>query len=99
MKTLAALRASLGATAPPPDLGPALEALWWQARGDWDAAHRCVQGNEGEAECDWVHAHLHRQEGDLDNAGYWYRRAGRPVSTASLDQEWDEIASALLLRP
>jgi hypothetical protein len=96
MKTLAAFRASLAAPAPPPTVGPALEALWWLARGNWDSAHRCVQGHEGEADSDWVHAHLHRQEGDLDNAGYWYRRAGKPASKASLPEEWDEIATALL---
>ena len=96
MTTLAEFRAATAASEPPAGLGPALEALWWAARGEWDAAHRCVQGHEGEADCDWVHAHLHRQEGDLANARYWYGRAGKPESTASLVAEWDEIATALL---
>ena len=91
--TLAEFRA---AAEPPADLGPALEALWHAARGEWDAAHRCVQGHEGTPDCDWVHAHLHRQEGDLANARYWYGRAGKPESTASLAVEWDEIATAML---
>lgn len=77
----------------PADL--ALEALWWQARGDWDAAHRCVQSREGEPRCDWVHAYLHRVEGDIGNAGYWYARAGQPVATGPFDAEWAAIARAL----
>ena len=89
-------RRATSADAPPRGVGPALEALWRLARGEWEAAHRCVQGHEGEVDCDWVHAHLHRQEGDLDNARYWYGRAGKVVSGASLAQEWDEIALALL---
>ena len=86
------------ASAPPSDAGPALEALWWLMKGDWDRAHHCVQGHEGQADCDWVHAHLHRQEGDLANAGYWYRRAGRPVSQQSLSEEWTALATELLAR-
>ena len=96
MTTLAGFRATTAAAEPPTGVGPALEALWRAARGEWDAAHRCVQGHEGAADCDWVHAHLHRQEGDLDNARYWYRRAGKPFTGASLADEWDEIATALL---
>jgi hypothetical protein len=98
MTTIEAFRSSASAAAPPADLGPALEALWWLKHGDWDRAHKCVQGHEGEADCDWVHAHLHRQEGDLSNAQYWYRRADKPVSGVSLQDEWSEIASAMLAR-
>jgi hypothetical protein len=82
----------------PTDKGPAIEALWWLHKGDWKKAHECVQAHEGEADCDSVHAHLHRQEGDLSNAGYWYRRAGRPVSQQSLDDEWTLLATELLGR-
>ena len=96
MKTVEAFRASLSAAAPPPGLAPALEALWWAGRNDWSRAHNVVQQHEGEAECDWVHAHLHHQEGDMSNAGYWYRRAGKPVSRASVAQEWEEVVRALL---
>ena len=98
MNALADFRASLSGATPPPGVGPALEALWRLARGEWDAAHRCVQGHEGEADCDWVHAHLHRQEGDLDNARYWYTRAGKAFTDASLVQEWEQIAVFLLKR-
>jgi hypothetical protein len=82
----------------PADKGPAIEALWWLYKGDWKRAHECVQAHEGEPDCDSVHAHLHRQEGDLSNAGYWYRRAGRPVSTQSLEEEWALLATELLSR-
>lgn len=98
MTTIEAFRSSVSATAPPADVGPALEALWWLKRGDWDRAHKCVQGHEGEADCDWVHAHLHRQEGDMSNAQYWYRRADKPVPGVSLQDEWSEIATAMLAR-
>jgi hypothetical protein len=95
MTALAAFEASVAADAPPAGTSPALQALWWVRRGDWARAHECVQAHEGERDCDSVHAHLHRQEGDLANAGYWYRRAGRPPAPATLDEEWAEIAKAL----
>jgi hypothetical protein len=93
---MTALDAFRSAKSAPSDLGPALEALWWLGRGEWTKAHECVQAHEGKPDCDSVHAHLHRQEGDLGNAGYWYRRAGRPVSKQSLEEEWASLASELL---
>jgi hypothetical protein len=96
MTTIDIFRTSTSADAPPPDVGPALQGLWWVRHGDWDKAHKCVQGHEGDKACDAVHAHLHRQEGDMSNAGGWYRRAGRPVSTLSLEDEWDALASEFL---
>ena len=98
MASIDAFRDSVTADHPPADLGPALEALWWLRKGDWNQAHQCVQQHEGLADCDWVHAHLHRQEGDLSNAGYWYRRAAHEPSTAALPDEWTEIARTLLSR-
>lgn len=95
---LAAFKASLDKDAPPAGLGPALQALWREAKGDWHQAHRLAQAQDDEAGA-WVHAYLHRVEGDLGNAGYWYRRAGRPRSRAPLGEERDEIAAALLSRP
>ena len=92
---LAAFRASLSAAEPPPTFGPALRALWLDARGDWDGAHDAAQADEG-GMGDWVHAYLHRKEGDAANAAYWYRRAGNPVCRSSLDEEWAAIAEALL---
>lgn len=92
---LAAFRASLAAAAPPADLSLALRALWLDAKGDWNGAHDAAQADEGGAG-DWVHAYLHRKEGDAWNAGYWYRRASKPVSSAPFDEEWRAIATALL---
>jgi len=80
----------------PPQLGPALRALWWDAKGDWNKAHACAQEDEESSAGTWVHAYLHRKEGDLSNAGHWYRRAGRPVATTSLEAEWVAIAETLL---
>jgi hypothetical protein len=87
-------KATLAQASPPP-VGPLLTALWHDARGDWDAAHRVAQDVDDKAGA-WVHAYLHRKEGDLGNAGYWYRRAGQPVATGSLDTEWDRIVMILL---
>ena len=86
---------SLDQDAPPEDLGRALAALWHEAKGDWNQAHRLAQSQK-DAEGAWVHAYLHRVEGNLGNAEHWYRRAGKPPSSASLKREWDEIADALL---
>ena len=93
--TLDMFRQSLAADQPPAD-ELALQALWWAGKGDWDRAHGCAQQREGDPSCDWVHAYLHRVEGDLGNAGYWYRRAGKPVANGPLPAEWDTIAAALL---
>jgi hypothetical protein len=87
-------RDSLDRGVPPQGMGTALRALWYLAKGDWDRAHRLVQAEEDQS-CAWVHAYLHRVEGDEANAGYWYRRAGRPPSRAPLERERDEIVSAL----
>jgi len=80
----------------PPELSHALRALWWDAKGDWNKAHACAQQDEESPAGTWVHAYLHRKEGDLSNAGYWYRRAARPAATVSLEAEWATIAEALL---
>ena len=77
-------------------LSPPLLALWHAARGEWDAAHAIAQQQEGDPSHDWVHAHLHRVEGDLGNAGYWYRRAGKPMAKGDLAAERATIVAALL---
>ena len=86
---------STAAPAPPAALDPALEALWWAKKGDWERAHKRAQQDE-RAEGAWVHAYLHRVEGDPGNAEYWYRRAGKAPATTGLEEEWLEIAEALL---
>lgn len=75
----------------------ALLALWWDGQGDWEQAHEVAQeieDNDGA----WVHAYLHRKQGDASNAGYWYRRAGQPVATGSLEAEWEQMVAAILQR-
>jgi hypothetical protein len=93
--TLDDLEASLAADAPPADLPETVQALWHDARGDWDRAHEIAQ-EIPDADGSWVHAYLHRKEGDLSNASYWYRRAGRDRPIVPLEEEWREIAGALL---
>jgi hypothetical protein len=96
MTTIDAFESSLSQPVPPETLDLALQALWWAGKGDWDRAHACVQKAEGTPRCDHAHAFLHCQEGDLDNALYWYRRAGQPVPTESLAAEWRAITVRLL---
>ena len=93
--TLIEFRATLADPAPPADLPAALSALWYDGKGDWNAAHEAAQADEGRNGA-WVHAYLHRKEGDTFNAGYWYRRAGKPAATGTLDAEWEAIVPALL---
>jgi hypothetical protein len=92
---LPAFKRSLAGKTPPGGLSPPLKALWWAGRDDWNEAHEIVMNGKG-ADCAWVHAYLHRVEGDLDNAGYWYRQAGRKAATGALAAEWASIAAALL---
>src|SRR5216683_2460951 len=95
--TIEAFKATLSdATAP--DVGALLRALWHDARGEWDDAHRIAQDVD-DKDGAWVHAYLHRKEEDLGNAAYWYGRAGRPVVSDSLEAEWKRIAAHLLNAP
>lgn len=80
---------------PPVNLTAALQSLWWDAKGDWDRAHEATQA-DADANVSWVHAYLHRKEGDLSNAGYWYSRAGQPVAGGGLDAERDAILRAIM---
>ena len=91
--TLAEFKATLSSTTPPA-VPPLLVALWHDARGDWEQAHRVAQEIDDRHGA-WVHAYLHRKEGDLGNAAYWYGRADQPAATDALDAEWARIATAL----
>ena len=93
--TLDDFRQSLTAAEPPAEVTPALAGLWWDAKGVWKRAHKSAQRDKG-PEGSWVHAYLHRKEGEQGNAAYWYGRAGKPVCRESLDAEWLGILKELL---
>jgi hypothetical protein len=93
--TPAAFKRSLERETPPDGAVPALAALWWIKKGEWDRAHEIVM-NDDSGDAAWVHALLHRIEGDQSNAGYWYRQARKPTATGTTDAEWEAIAGALL---
>lgn len=86
---------SLHQTEPPAHLSAVLRGLWYDGVGDWDRAHQEVQDLEGR-DAAWIHAYLHRKEGDLSNAQYWYRRANREMPRASLESEWQSLVEHFL---
>ena len=92
---LADFRKSLSALEPPAGLSKLLEALWYEAHGDWDRAHKLAQSQKGKAAAA-VHAYLHRKEGDLSNADYWYEHAGTERPRGLLEKEWEASVTALL---
>ncbi len=91
---VATFRESLKGAEPPAGVSLPLQALWWEANGDWQQAHKCAQAQPDDAG-NLVHGYLHRKEGDLDNAGGWYRRAGRAMPTVPLEQEWEALVAEL----
>lgn len=90
-----AFEASLDEEEPPDSLSAPLRALWYDGRGNWERAHEIAQ-DEGGLTGAWIHAYLHRKEGDLSNASYWYRRANRSKPETSLEEEWRSIVDELL---
>jgi hypothetical protein len=93
--TLQDFKNSLSASKPSAQLSPLLQALWHDGKGDWEMSHTIAQDIPSK-EGSWVHAYLHRKEGDAGNAMYWYNRAGRKMPEVSLDEEWEVIVSWLL---
>ena len=93
--TPAEFKQSLESRIPGGGLSPALTALWWAGKDDWDKAHKIVMSEDG-ADCAWIHAYLHRVEGELDNARYWYRQARRKPASGDTASEWGAIAATLL---
>lgn len=91
---LGEFRKSLSAREPPAGLGKLLQALWYEAHGDWDRAHKLAQSQKGKAAAA-VHAYLHRKEGDYSNADYWYERAGSVRPRGALEKEWEALVIAL----
>jgi hypothetical protein len=90
-------KGSLAANKPPDEASVYLKALWYDAKGQWDTAHSLIQDVE-DNNASWIHAYLHRKEGDIANAGYWYRRAGRKMPDISLEKEWEKIVADLIDR-
>ncbi|MDJ1472228.1 hypothetical protein QNI19_29010 [Cytophagaceae bacterium DM2B3-1] len=86
---------SLSTSEPPSELNDALKALWYDGKEDWETAHNMAQVNNSPTNC-WIHAYLHRKEGDSWNAQYWYTRAGKKMPQVSLKEEWEQIVKALL---
>jgi len=86
---------SLSASAPPENFSEYLQALWYDGKENWNKAHSVIQNIEDKTAA-WIHAYLHRKEGDIANADYWYRRAGKTRPTSSLQREWDDIVHTLL---
>lgn len=86
---------SLKNDAAPSDLSLVLQALWLAGKSDWHGSHDLLQDDDT-ADGSWVHAYLHREEGDIPNARYWYAKAGRTMPEGTLQEEWDAIAEALL---
>lgn len=86
---------SLDRAEPPADISAHLRSLWYDAKGDWEQSHEIIQ-HIGDAHASWIHAYLHRKEGDNGNADYWYHRAGRKRPSITFEQEWRDIAATLL---
>ena len=93
--TLEELKHSLSADSPPLGSPTLIQALWHDAKGNWHAAHQLAQSIDGEDGA-WVHAYLHRKEGDHSNASYWYHRAGKPMPVLTLEDEWAMLVGELL---
>lgn len=86
---------SLKQDSPPDALNPLLKALWYDGKGDWETSHQIIQ-DINSSDAAWIHAYLHRKEGDLSNASYWYHRADRKQTGVSLEEEWEEITRQML---
>jgi hypothetical protein len=86
---------SLTSVTPPSNISVYLETLWYDGNNDWERSHKIAQ-DIIDKNGSWLHAYLHRKEGDIGNAGYWYRKAGKPVPAYSLNQEWIELVENFL---
>ena len=90
-----AFKLSLSAIQPTAGMNEHLQALWYDAKGQWETAHNIIQ-DITDRQAEWIHAYLHRKEGDSWNADYWYNRAGRMRPSCSLEEEWTTILQDLL---
>ncbi|MEO6233532.1 MAG: hypothetical protein ABJB11_20570 [Ferruginibacter sp.] len=90
---MSTFKESISGNEPPQNASVYLKALWYDAKGDWNKAHELIQDIDNENAA-WIHAYLHRKEGDISNAGYWYGRAGKSTQSGNLDKEWDALVEA-----
>ncbi|RYZ20526.1 MAG: hypothetical protein EOP49_47570 [Sphingobacteriales bacterium] len=88
-------RNSLKNETAPSGLSPILLSLWYEGKGDWDGSHNIAQDIHT-SDGSWIHAYLHRKEGDPGNAAYWYRKAGKPIASGSFEKEWETIVKSFL---
>ena len=86
---------SLTSSFPPRNVSLYLQSLWYDAKNDWNKAHEIIQNAEDKTAA-WIHAYLHRKEGDIGNADYWYSRADKKRPTVTLNEEWENITKTLL---
>ena len=87
-------KASVGKEELPNEISSPIEVICYRGKGNWEEAQRLVQ-SDNSPNGSWVHAYLHRVEGDLGNAAYWYRMADEAVCNSGLDEEWVEIVAEL----
>ncbi len=92
---LSVFKETLSGSEPPQNVSVYLKTLWYDAKGEWDKAHKLIQDFE-DRNASWIHAYLHRKEGDIGNADYWYSCAGKKRPSVSLEKEWEEIVTALI---
>jgi hypothetical protein len=93
--TVEEFQKSVSDSSPLGNLSGYLQSLWYDAKGDWNRSHEIIQNIEDKTAA-WIHAYLHRKEGDIGNADYWYRRAGKSRPDQTLTEEWKTIAETLL---
>lgn len=93
--TIQQFRKTITESSPPSSVSGHLKALWYDAKDDWEQSHTIIQDIE-DADAAWIHAYLHRKEGDTGNADYWYRRAGKKRPAITLEEEWENIAASLI---
>lgn len=93
--TFAEFKQSLKSSELPIGINQELKALWYDAKGDWNKAHDIAQ-DINNSNGSWIHAYLHRVEGDLGNANYWYSRTGKSMPAASLEEEWENLVNEFL---
>jgi hypothetical protein len=93
--TAAQFKQSLSDNLPPAGISVYLQSLWFDGKNNWEESHTIIQDVEDETAA-WIHAYLHRKEGDVWNANYWYTKAGKRMPGYSLQQEWDELLDALI---